>query len=91
MRSFDPNDAWKQIKDERITTTLLVPAMLQFMLGVYGAGTTRRLHAALGDEWRHRPVPLKLMRRNRTSRWVSRSHQVYGLTETCGPACLMTP
>ena len=32
MRTFDPVRAWQLIGEERITTGLLVPAMLNFML-----------------------------------------------------------
>lgn len=87
LRAFDPNDAWRQIGEERITTTLLVPAMLQFMLGVYDAERhdTSRLRWVMSGA---APVPLELIK-------ICRSigieiHQVYGLTETCGPACLIT-
>nr|MCU0967099.1 AMP-binding protein [Burkholderiaceae bacterium] len=31
LKAFDPKLAWELIRDEKITTTLLVPAMLQFM------------------------------------------------------------
>ncbi len=87
MRSFDPNDAWKQIEDERVTTTLLVPAMLQFMLGVYDperhkASTLRWVMSGAA------PVPLELIKTYESM--GIEIHQVYGLTETCGPACLMT-
>jgi acyl-CoA synthetase (AMP-forming)/AMP-acid ligase II len=87
MRSFDPNDAWKQIQDERITTTLLVPAMLQFMLGVYDA----EQHRASTLRWvmsGAAPVPLELIKTYESM--GIEIHQVYGLTETCGPACLIT-
>ncbi len=87
MRSFDPNDAWKQIEDERITTTLLVPAMLQFMLGVYDA----ERHRTSALRWvmsGAAPVPLELIKTYESM--GIEIHQVYGLTETCGPACLIT-
>jgi acyl-CoA synthetase (AMP-forming)/AMP-acid ligase II len=87
MRSFDPTDAWKQIRDERITTTLLVPAMLQFMLGVYDA----EQHDASTLRWvmsGAAPVPLELIKTYESM--GIEIHQVYGLTETCGPACLIT-
>ena len=87
MRSFDPNDAWKQIEDERITTTLLVPAMLQFMLGVYDA----KRHRTSALRWvmsGAAPVPLELIKTYESM--GIEIHQVYGLTETCGPACLIT-
>ena len=32
MRSFDPAAAWQLIEEKRVTTGLLVPAMLNFML-----------------------------------------------------------
>ena len=35
MREFDPVASWAMIESERITGTLLVPAMLSFMLAVY--------------------------------------------------------
>ncbi len=35
MREFDPMESWKLIERERCTGTLLVPAMLTFMLGCY--------------------------------------------------------
>jgi acyl-CoA synthetase (AMP-forming)/AMP-acid ligase II len=87
MRTFDPYEAWKQIGDERITTTLLVPAMLQFMLGVYdpeqhGASTLRWVMSGAA------PVPLELIKTYESM--GIEIHQVYGLTETCGPACLIT-
>lgn len=87
MRAFDPNDAWQQIEDERITTTLLVPAMLQFLLGVYDA----ERHRASTLRWvmsGAAPVPLELIKTYESM--GIEIHQVYGLTETCGPACLIT-
>lgn len=87
MRAFDPNEAWKQIEAERITTTLLVPAMLQFMLGAYDA----ERHDASTLRWvmsGAAPVPLELIK-TYASMGIE-IHQVYGLTETCGPACLIT-
>jgi len=87
MRAFDPNDAWKQIKDEQITTTLMVPAMLQFMLAVYDADQ----HDASTIRWvmsGAAPVPLELIKTYESM--DIEIHQVYGLTESCGPACLIT-
>jgi acyl-CoA synthetase (AMP-forming)/AMP-acid ligase II len=34
LRNFDPASTWSLIEEERITTTLAVPAMLAFMLQV---------------------------------------------------------
>ncbi len=87
MRAFDPHDAWKQIEDEQITTTLMVPAMLQFMLAVYDADQ----HDASTIRWvmsGAAPVPLELIKTYEAM--DIEIHQVYGLTETCGPACLIT-
>jgi O-succinylbenzoate-CoA ligase len=87
VRAFDPNDAWKQIGDENITTTLMVPAMLQFMLAVYDAET----HDASKLRWimsGAAPVPLPLIQA-----YIGMGidiNQVYGLTESGGPACLIT-
>jgi acyl-CoA synthetase (AMP-forming)/AMP-acid ligase II len=87
MRTFDPDEAWRLIDEERITTTLLVPAMLQFMLGVHDA----ERHRASELRWvmsGAAPVPLELIK-TYASMGIE-IHQVYGLTETCGPACLIT-
>jgi O-succinylbenzoate-CoA ligase len=87
VRAFDPNDAWKQIGDERISTTLMVPAMLQFMLAVYDADR----HDGSGLRWvmsGAAPVPLELIKVYESM--GIEIHQVYGLTESCGPACLIT-
>ena len=37
MKAFDPTASWELIRDEQITTTLMVPAMLQFMLLTHNA------------------------------------------------------
>jgi O-succinylbenzoate-CoA ligase len=87
VRSFDPTDAWKQIGDEAITTTLMVPAMLQFMLAVYDAD----VHDGSKLRWvmsGAAPVPLELIKTYESM--GIEIHQVYGLTESCGPACLIT-
>ena len=87
MRAFDPNDAWKQIADEKITTTLMVPAMLQFMLAVHDADRheTSTLRWVMSGA---APVPLELIKTYESM--GIEIHQVYGLTESCGPACLIT-
>ncbi|MFN8027812.1 MAG: AMP-binding protein [Acidimicrobiia bacterium] len=87
MRAFDPNEAWKEIAAERISTTLLVPAMLNFMLQVFDA----ERHDPSGLRWvmsGAAPVPLELIKAYQSLGVVI--DQVYGLTETCGPACLIT-
>ena len=86
MRSFDPLLAWQLIEREKITTGLAVPAMLNFMLQVenfqrfdYSALRWMMTGAA--------PVPVALTRKY--ADLGIGILQVYGLTESCGPACLM--
>jgi O-succinylbenzoate-CoA ligase len=86
MRSFDPVRAWQLIESERITCGLAVPAMLNFMLQV--GDIARFDHSSL--RWcmcGAAPVPEPLI-----EAYAQRGieiHQIYGLTETCGPACLI--
>lgn len=87
MRTFDPALAWELIEREKITTGLMVPAMLNFMIQV-GEYQNRFDFSSL--RWimtGAAPVPAAL---------TEHYHQlgigvlqVYGLTETCGPACVM--
>jgi O-succinylbenzoate-CoA ligase len=87
MRAFDPKRAWQIIDEERITTGLKVPAMLNFMRQVYDP--ERHRHAEL--RWLMSgaaPVPVSLI--EEYDRLGIEIQQVYGLTETCGPACLIT-
>ena len=86
MRSFDPIRAWELIEEEKITTGLAVPAMLNFMLEV---GDLTRFDF---KQWRWcmsgaAPVPEALI--EAYAEIGIEIHQVYGLTETCGPACLI--
>lgn len=89
MRSFNPESAWELIDRERINTGLMVPAMLNFMLQVQDF-QTRYDHSNV--RWimtGAAPVPVAL-----TETYLELGIsilQVYGLTETCGPACLMDP
>lgn len=85
MRSFDPMAAWQVIEREKITIGLAVPAMLNFMLQVphdqYDHSSLRWLMTGAA------PVPAAM-----TLQYHEMGIgmlQVYGLTETCGPACLM--
>jgi len=88
MRSFDPVRAWELIEQERITIGLAVPAMLNFMVQVpnferFDYSSVRWMMTGAA------PVPAEL-----TQRYHDMGIgmlQVYGLTETCGPACLMDP
>lgn len=86
MRSFTPLLAWQLLEREKITTSLMVPAMLNFMLQVpdferFDYSNLRWVMTGAA------PVPVALTRRYMELGVGVR--QVYGLTETCGPACLM--
>jgi acyl-CoA synthetase (AMP-forming)/AMP-acid ligase II len=86
VRSFDPEQCWKLIADERVTSTLLVPAMLLAMKAVFDSerhdpsSLTTVISGAA-------PVPVSLIR-DYQELDVAIS-QVYGMTETCGPGCLI--
>jgi len=87
MRSFDPTLAWELIEREKITTGLAVPAMLNFMVQV-GDYQNRFDYSSL--RWimtGAAPVPVSLTRLYHDL--GIGLLQVYGLTETCGPACVM--
>ena len=86
MRNFDPLRAWELIDGERVTIGIAVPAMLNFMLQV--PNHDRFDHSAL--RWcmsGAAPVPESLIQAYADI--GIEIHQVYGLTETCGPACLI--
>jgi O-succinylbenzoate-CoA ligase len=90
MRSFDPVAAWKLIRDHEITTGLAVPAMLNFMLQAHQAAGG----VEIPDQLRWimcgaAPVPVTLI--EAYADLGVEIHQIYGLTETCGPACLISP
>ena len=86
LKAFDPKLAWELIRDEKISTTLLVPAMLQFMLATYDKAT----HDASTLRWvlcGAAPVPVTLIKAYEEI--GVEVHQLYGLTESCGPGCLI--
>lgn len=88
QRNFDPQGTWELIEQERINTTLAVPAMLGFMLQVpdfqrFDSSSLRYISSGAA------PLPVSLI-----STYMDMGveiHQVYGMTETCGPACLIGP
>lgn len=87
MRSFDPVLAWELIEREKITVGLAVPAMLNFMLQVEQFAERFDYSSLRWIMTGAAPVPEAL-----TQRYVEMGIailQVYGLTESCGPACLM--
>ena len=86
MRSFDPVRAWELIDEEKITTALAVPAMLNFMLQVpnlerYEFSQLRWCMSGAA------PVPESLI--EACAKIGIEVHQIYGLTESCGPAALI--
>ena len=86
MRSFDPLRAWQLIERERITIGLAVPAMLNFMLQV------PNIERFDFSRWRWcicgaAPVPESLIKA--CADIGVEVHQIYGLTESCGPATLL--
>ena len=86
MRTFDPVRAWELIEQERVTIGLMVPAMMNFMLQVpnfqrFDCSSVRWIMTGAA------PVPVALIKRY--AEFGIGVLQVYGLTETCGPACLM--
>jgi acyl-CoA synthetase (AMP-forming)/AMP-acid ligase II len=88
MRAFDPMAMWRITKEERITVTLAVPAMLGFMLQVPRPAPEdyAQLRWIMSGA---SPVPVALMEQYRDI--GIEIHQVYGLTECCGPGCLISP
>jgi acyl-CoA synthetase (AMP-forming)/AMP-acid ligase II len=86
MRAFDPKLVWELVQRERVTNMLAVPAMLNFMLQVGQGGndysTLRWVMSGAA------PVPVTLI--EAYTKIGIEIHQVYGLTETCGPACLIS-
>ncbi|MEM7407152.1 MAG: long-chain-fatty-acid--CoA ligase [Pseudomonadota bacterium] len=88
MRQFDPVAMWRIIHDEQITTTLAVPAMLNFMLQVPDLDQFdySRLRWIMSGAT---PVPVTLI--ERYAAMDIEIHQVYGLTECGGPGCLISP
>jgi O-succinylbenzoate-CoA ligase len=88
MRAFDPTKAWELIQSEKVTVALKVPAMLNFMLQTYDPkkfdiSTLRWIMSGAA------PVPVTLI--EAYAKLGIEIHQVYGLTESCGPACLIGP
>ncbi|MDH4039079.1 MAG: long-chain-fatty-acid--CoA ligase [Gammaproteobacteria bacterium] len=88
LRNFDPHKTWSLIETEQINTTLAVPAMLGFMLQVpdfqrFDWSSLRAITSGAA------PLPVTTI--NAYLELGIEIHQVYGMTETCGPACLIGP
>ncbi len=87
MREFDPKRAWELIAEEKITTAVLVPAMLNFMVQVPDIEKFdySRLRWILSGA---SPLPVNLIQQYFDI--GIEIHQIYGLTESCGPACVIS-
>ncbi len=88
MSEFDPVRIWELFGEEKINVTLAVPAALQFMLLTldkekHDYSTLRWVMSGAA------PVPVSLI--EQYAGMGIEIHQVYGLTETAGPACLIDP
>jgi acyl-CoA synthetase (AMP-forming)/AMP-acid ligase II len=88
LRAFDPALVFEAIEREQITTSLAVPAMLQAMLQSPSRDKVSldRVRWILSGA---APVPVSLI--ETYAKLGIDIPQVYGLTETCGPACLISP
>jgi acyl-CoA synthetase (AMP-forming)/AMP-acid ligase II len=88
LRNFDPEKVWSLIEEEQINTTLAVPAMLGIMLQVpnfqrFDWSSLRYIISGAA------PLPVTTI--NAYMDLGIEVHQIYGMTETCGPACLIGP
>lgn len=87
MREFDPVRAWELISEEKIDAGLLVPAMLNFMAQVpqldrFDYSSLRWIMSGAS------PLPVNLIKQYQEMGIPV--HQIYGLTETCGPTAVIT-
>lgn len=87
MRQFDPLRTWQLIDGEKISVMLAVPAMLNFMLQVpeFEKFDYSNLRWCMSGA---SPVPVSLIE-SYADKGIQ-IQQIYGLTETCGPACLIS-
>ena len=87
MKEFDPKRAWELMQEEGINNSLLVPAMLNFMIQVpelsqYDYSSLRWIQSGAS------PLPVSLIQQY--ADMDIEIHQIYGLTESCGPACVIS-
>jgi acyl-CoA synthetase (AMP-forming)/AMP-acid ligase II len=87
MREFDPKRAWELIQEEKVNVSLLVPAMLNFMIQVpdidkFDYASLRWIQSGAS------PLPVNLIQQYFDI--GIEVHQIYGLTESCGPACVIS-
>jgi acyl-CoA synthetase (AMP-forming)/AMP-acid ligase II len=87
-RNFNPEKTWALIEQEQISVSLAVPAMLNLMLQVpefekHDWSSLRILMCGAA------PVPVSTI--HTFNDLGIDIYQLYGLTETCGPACIIGP
>ena len=86
MRDIDMGVMFKAIDEEKVTITMSVPALLQFML----ISPEREQYDLSSIRWiatGASPVPVSLLKEYEA---IGISiHQAYGLTESCGPGTLL--
>lgn len=88
MRDIDMGVMFKAIEQERVTITMSVPALLQFML----MAPEREQHDISSIRWiatGAAPVPVSLL--NEYKEIGISIYQAYGLTESCGPGTMLLP
>ncbi len=86
LKAFDPNRVWEVIGSERITSGLVVPAMLNAMLAVHDPA--RHDHSSLNNLWSAAaPLPVTLIEQCE-AKGIDML-QVYGLTEAGGPGTIL--
>jgi acyl-CoA synthetase (AMP-forming)/AMP-acid ligase II len=88
MRHFDAKRIWDLFVEQRATTTLAVPAMLNMMLPTYDPALDKSLQL----RWimtAGGPVPPSMI--ETYAGLGLEVHQAYGLTESCGPGCVISP
>jgi acyl-CoA synthetase (AMP-forming)/AMP-acid ligase II len=88
LRQFDAKLMWEITEAEKITTSLAVPAMLNFMLMVpdfqrYDVSSLRSILSGAA------PVPVTLIEKYKDI--GIEIHQAYGLTESGGPGTVLSP
>lgn len=88
MRDIDMAIMFKAIEQEKVTITMSVPALLQYML----IAPERKQHDISSIRWiatGASPVPVSLLKEFEDINIAI--YQAYGLTESCGPGTLLLP
>ncbi len=88
MRTFDAALAWRLIAEERINNMIAVPAMLNFM-DQSPAAAEADIRSLRWIMCGAAPVPVTTV--EAYARRGINVIEVYGMTECCGPACVIDP